>query len=842
MTTNPAPAVERAISDREVRRGLRLNIISGCMGMSWAAIVTNMPFTMLLEELGANGMLQGLCFTILQLTLVVQIPGALLMETLPRRKIAWGVIAIVHRLIWLIPAYIAWLHPSPPIGAHIVVAAAAISMAIGNFVSSAWQSWMADLIPEQSRGRFWSNRQAWTMSAFLLAIAGSGLLLDFFHVKNTPGSLTGFTLLFGAAALLGTLDIVTHLYVPEPPVRRELRPLPLLERLIGPLQHPNFRRLAIAMGLWSFACSLAGSFPQLYARRVLNASFTEISCWNMAISLGTIAAGIGFGHVMDRIGARALGAVMLVVAPATGLSWFLVTNTPLTLHLPLMGELHTTWGMVLITVVGFFSAGAYSCVGLAHMSLLAATAPERGRTLAMAIQWTLIGLIGAGGSIVGGYVMDLFPPEGAALTLLHGTRFHFVHALIILHLLVIWFFVLPIFARIRVPRENTSVMEAFERIVLVNPLRFALGIYHARVMASPVTRRRRTEAVAATGESGAELFTSDLAARLSDPSADVREAAAQSLGRIGTRDARAALTRALAEESGTGLAVHLLRALRRCGDQESTATILPRLHDENIEVAREAARTLGVLADPAAIPPLLNLLQTTHHEPVAMAAAEALGHYNDTAAVYEIIPRMRTATTPMARRSFAMAAGDLLGQPDGFYRILTEEDLSHSAGIAPLLERMRTRLQAEAATTGTDHVPQALAELQQLTLQYDARNLLAAAATTYRLARLLGATRHHLPEPPDLNTLLTAAQKTDPRFAAGLWYLTTLNDAFERPQARVALTAARECIELQLAIYILASWAGCIPQGPGNVWSVLLLRTWQQLWSTSRLGRLFRRG
>ncbi len=837
MISSSVTSPEPAISDRDVRRGLRLNVIAGCLGMSWVAVVMNMPFTMLLEELGANGMLQGLCATIIQLTLVVQIPGALFLESLPRRKVAWGIIAILHRLLWFIPAYIAWRHPSPPIGAHIVVAAAAASMAIGNFVASAWQSWMADLVPEQTRGRFWSNRQAWTMSAFLLAIAISGVVLDAFKAEGTSGPLSGFALLFSVATVFGVLDIVTHMYVPEPPVRRETRAIPLMERLIAPLQHPNFRRLAIAMGLWVFSCSLVGSFGQLYARRVLHASFTELSGWNIAASLGTIVAGLAFGHLMDRIGARTFGSVMLLLAPCFGIFWFLLTDTPLAFHLPLVGDLHTTWGIALMTLVSFFSAGAYSSVGLAHMSLLAATAPERGRTLAMAIQWTLIGVIGAGGAIVGGYVMDLFPKEGLDLTLLRGTRFHFIHALVILHALVTWLLVLPIFIRIHVKRESLSVLEAFERIVLVNPLRFASGVYHARVMASAVTRRRRTQAVEATGESGAELFAADLATRLADPSADVREAAAQSLGRIGTADAIAALIKALQEDGSTELAVHLLRALRQCGNQSATAAILPRLQDENIEVAREAARTLGVIGDQTAVPPLLELLHKTRHESIAMAAAEALGHRNDLSAVYEILPRMRTTTNPMARRAFAMAAGDLLGAPDGFYCILTEEDQSHGAGITPLIDRLRANLQPSQP----DGTSQALEALQALDRQYEARDIRGAAASAYRLATLLGTSRHHLPDQRDVHALLAAAQQADPRFAAGLWYLAVLDGAFARTGTSASLTAAREWIEIQLAVYILASWAGCIPQSTGNVWNVMRLHTWQQLWRKSRIGRLFGR-
>ena len=109
MSSTIATSVSPQLTDREVRSGLRLNIVAGCLGLTWIAIALNMPYTMLLDALGANGVLQGLSSTIIQLTLAVQIPGALFLESLRRRKIAWGIIAIVHRMIWFIPAYLAWL-------------------------------------------------------------------------------------------------------------------------------------------------------------------------------------------------------------------------------------------------------------------------------------------------------------------------------------------------------------------------------------------------------------------------------------------------------------------------------------------------------------------------------------------------------------------------------------------------------------------------------------------------------------------------------------------------------------------------------------------------------------
>jgi len=792
------------LSDRLVRRGLRMNIMAGCLGTMWGAVALNMPYTMLLDALGANGVLQGLSSTLIQLMLVAQIPGAIFVESLRRRKPAWGALAIVHRVIWFIPACVAWVHPHPPIGAHIVVAISAISMCFGNLPAAAWHSWMADLIPESSRGRFWSTRQMWVMVCFLVTMAGAGCVLDLIKPATPDGPLRGFALVFMLTAILGVADIVIHLGVPEPPPKRTPREHSLITRLIAPLHYPNFRRLGIAIGVWTFSCTLVGAFGQLYAKHVLHASYRELSAWSIASAIGTILASLGLGYLIDRLGARAVGAVMVVLAPAVGgLAWFLVTDTPLHLTLPLIGAVQTSWGVAVITVSSFLCAGLYSGVGLAHLSLLAVTAPERGRTLAMAVQWTMVGLISAGGPMLGGFIMDSFPKDGLSFCLLRNTHFHFIHALIILQVSIAWFIVLPILLRVRVAHERLTMIEAFNRIVLVNPLRFASGIYHARIMASPVTHARRARAVEAAGDVHAEVAIADLTARLADPSSDVREAAAQSLGRIGTSEAIDALVRTL-QEPGGDLAVPVLRALYVCADRRATAAVLARLRDENIEAVREAARTLGAVGDPAAAPALSDLLHTTRNDAIALAASEALGRLGDVTAVYEILPRMRQAANPLMRRALAASIGDLLGEPDGFYRILTEEEHSHGAGITPLIKRLAADLRRRATPDQRAKTDAAVAALDR---HYEARDLRPCVTAAYQLTGMLARRRHGVVDTGNARLFLAELNERDARFAVGAWYLAVLNGAFQRPDASLALGAVRELEEVQLAIYILGSWS-----------------------------------
>jgi MFS family permease len=802
-------------TDRQVRRGLRLNVVAGSFGMAWVAVALNVPFVMLLDALGASGVVLGVSATVRQIAILTQIPSSLVFETLRRRKWVWGALACVHRLLWLVPAWLAWTMPQSPVAVNLILAAVIVSTVIENLAVPAWFSWMADLVPEDLRGRFWSGRQAALTTAFLVAIGLAGLALDAFPPDGS-GPLAGFALVFAVGAVFGVADIVIHLGVPEPPAKVAFRDQSWIERILAPLQYPSFRNLALAMGAWMFACAMSGTFSAVYLKRVFGVSYSGLSAITICASIGTVAASIAAGYLIDRIGARAFAVVLMLVAPLFGACWFFVTATPAVFHLPWIGEIRTSQATLLIGAVSLFSGGVYATVGLCHLNLLGALAPERGRTLAMAVHWTLIGLVGAAGPIVGGYVVDWMTAYPSRLRLFGGTRLDFMQVLVVLHAAVIWVAALPLMLRVRAQREPLTVTEAFERVLMVNPLRFASGVYHARVLASPSRRARRRAAAEAIGAAGTEIALADLTARLDDPVSDVREAAVRALGRIGTPEAVAALRRRLDDPSGD-LAVAAVRALRDAPpDSALVPALLAFLGRGDGELVRETARTLGALGDARAVPPLVELLHRTRHDALAAVAAEALGRLGDISAVYVILPRLRTATGTFLRRALAVACGDLLGTPDGFYRLLTREDASHGSGIAEPLRAAHRTLRRAARRNGGEAWQAARGLLHELDALYERRAIRECAACAFRLALTVARGRHGADCNGQIVPFLTALDTRDPRFTVGVWFLAILDGAFARSDGSASLAPAQDLLEIQLAVYVVSSWAREV-EHPGPV-------------------------
>ncbi len=800
-----------SIPERVVRQSLRLNIWAGSIGMAFFA-ACNIPYTMLLDSFGASGTMQGIAGVIGQLAVTAQIPGAFIIEMLRRRKGFWAVPTIMHRMLWFVPAGVAcFMSFKDDRALNLILMAVAVSSVMANFAAAAWQSWMADLVPQPMRARFWSERQVAVSGVLLVGTIVWGVLLDkFTAVGHTR---MGFTLVFALAATGGVTDILIHLRVVEPAPHRVPLSRGMLasiwERLTGPLLHPGFRKLALGMGAWTFACTVVGPFINLYLKKMYGVSYSSLSLIVAVASLSTVIYCTGFGYLIDRLSARTVGGICMTLAPVFNLVWLFVNGSVWHVNLPYFGVVAVQQCVALVVGCSLFNAGFFGCVGLAHLNLLANVVPQRGRTVAMAVQFAIIGAFGALGSFTGGRLVDTIKgiaPDGFALNLPGGVPLDYVHVLLVIQALVIWFVALPLFLSVRLPTDKTKFRDALDRIVLVNPFRFATGIYNARILSLPASRKSHFKAVEAVGNNATEIALSDLIEKTRDPSIDIREAATQSLGKIGNTEAINALA-ALATQPESDIAVSALRAMRTCAGSDIAPVLIPLLSHLNIEIVREAARTLGVTRNPAVLDPLSNLLHSTRQASVAVAAAEALSLLGDSSAIYAIIPRMRNTPNDVFHRTYAVTAADLLGERDMFYKILSMDDHAHGAGLSLLLKRMRANLEKADALKDSPMREHIFVLIHNIDLHYEARELRLCAKNIFALAGAFAALRYNVHFQNDVYTFLSALEKRDPLFAAGAWYTAVLDGAFQRSDTSNSLAVIRTTTEALLGAFVLTSWS-----------------------------------
>ena len=457
------------ISERDVRFGLRLNIFAASIGIFWFATINGLPLIMMLEALGATGVMIGMISMLTQAAMLIQIPAALIADRLTYRKPFWMSTTFTARLIWIIPAALMLFSDfSPLLIAVATLVTVGVSALLAQSSSPCWWSWTADLLPDEMRSRFWSIRQGTCMAGTLLAFGICGWFLDRFP----GGSHTGFGVILLVCACAGMIEVSFYRYVAEPAAVPVPKGIPLKTRLITPLRNRNFRNFTFVLATWLFGVGLVGPFALVYLRQEFNTPYTDLAVTQIATQLGSIVAAFGSVGLIRRFGIRNFGIVMTALAPLTSIAWFFISSAPVA-----AGGLHIPHYLLLITINSLFTGSVFASLGVYQVNMLTAIVPQGGRTTAMAMHWSIAGLFSALAPVAAGAVKDFFAAQPLSFSLSTGEKFSFYHILLILHAALIWLIALPLACRVERVAADPSLTRTLARIFVINPLRMTREIY-----------------------------------------------------------------------------------------------------------------------------------------------------------------------------------------------------------------------------------------------------------------------------------------------------------------------------------------------------------------------------
>ncbi|MEN7973023.1 MAG: MFS transporter [Verrucomicrobiota bacterium] len=428
-------------------------------------IVQNGPVPLLLEKLGAGGIMIGLTATLFQLGMLAQIPAAFFTECLTSRKLFWAVSTIAARVLLAIPGLCLLLFPGHQVlNIWLTVSAIGLSSLLAQTSVPAWYSWMADLVPDSMRTTFWSRRQGIVLAAAAASVALTGWFLDLFPATALAGF--GWLLLF--ASIMGVLDIVIHWHVVEPPPVPPNRTLSVGKRILQPLKSRDFRYFTFAMCIWYFAVGTFAPFLNVYLKTTFGVSYSHLSTIQLTVMFSSVVSSFIGGRLINRMGLRPYGLAMVVAAPVFAIAWFFLDGGA-TGMLPVIGPVPQP--IMMLCINSLIGSGVYAAVGMLQLNLLSTLAPREGRTMAMAVHWSLIGLISAIGPIVGGWIKDYYTANPIELYLYGGTQFSYFHILIVMHGLLTWCIMLPLLFRIHKEDGDWPLEQAVIDIFIFTPMR-----------------------------------------------------------------------------------------------------------------------------------------------------------------------------------------------------------------------------------------------------------------------------------------------------------------------------------------------------------------------------------
>ena len=656
-TTNNGTPIDTSgqpITPARLRRAIVLNTACGAMGTMWftaCAPQTVLPI-FFKNYMGASNEQVGYLVATMQVVVPCYLVGVFIYGRLKKRKTFWASAHMVHRLLTFVLAGVAlWAAAggNKQAGVWIMLGASLGSAMLMTASAAGWWSWMADLVPENVRGTFFSKRATVINILNMLWFFGIMGALDYVSEAN---AMYVFAAVFAVGTVLGVMDIVLHATLPEPKRLPEEMRVGWRE-FVEPLGNRNFLLFSSAIGAYAFGLFVFIPFvgPTLTAD-VAKGGFGAPKIWlsislavNQAIWFFTVTA---WGKIMDRFG-RKPAVILGAMFPALWILYVFMTPT------------NYAYVLIATTVLAsLISPGYWYGAGQWMLTLT----PVKNRTTYIAWHSVIVGLLAAAGAVMGGWLMEGLKDFHAQVWGLHLINFHIL-AIVAIVLCVpgVW-----LLGRTREGKEK-PVGFVFSALATPAILRTFMNMGVIEGAADSV---RTARAIRTTDGISGRLVVSDILRRLDDPDPEVREEAARALGRIGATEAVETLVRRLRDPSST-IRPLIARSLGQLGDPRAVPALVECLSDKSEELQDACARALGAIGGQEPVRQLLRLLEGKYPERVLVSSAEAVSKHGILEAAWEILPRMHATANPILRSQLAIAMGNLLGRPGEFYQVLTSE-------------------------------------------------------------------------------------------------------------------------------------------------------------------------
>jgi MFS family permease len=311
-----------------LRRSLQVVTLGWLFGSVWATTIGGSPTTVFVKGLGGTPLQFGLLAALPFIASLLSLPASLLIERTGRRKAIFLAGLYFQRLLWfplaLVPLWIVSRHGLDAAPAALwVFLALTLVMHGGQAVGGpAWVSWMADVVPDRLRGKYFSRRRQWGIVSAIPTALFVGWLLDTRAVTHDPmTTLRWCAIVFMCAAVFGVVDIAFFTILPAAP-KEPRRGAGLLKAMAEPLRNRQFLWFAGFVATLTFAVSFMQQFVTLYlldrTRVGVSNATTQLMVLvvPMAAQLFVLPA---WGNAVDRMGKKpvlALAAAGLVPVAA----------------------------------------------------------------------------------------------------------------------------------------------------------------------------------------------------------------------------------------------------------------------------------------------------------------------------------------------------------------------------------------------------------------------------------------------------------------------------------------------------------------------------------------------
>jgi HEAT repeat protein/MFS family permease len=672
-----------ALTPGQIERGMRLSIYDGVTAQAFYSLAwpTSVFFTGLALVAGANNFEIGLLAALTPLLSGLYLLAAHVLERVGRRKTYYLISAGIHRAVFfgLLLLPLLGNHLPPNLRVALLFAVVLFSVIFGNFQTTGWMSWMADLIPEDKRGAFFGKRN---MLCGAVWMAMSWFVGKFLDSHNTT---LGYSLVFSAATVLALCALFFVARQPEPPLVLSEKRIPFRTLWKTAWGLPDFRNFLLFQLAWGFTTNLAGPFYNVYMLQSLHFDLARITLWGIVGGvIGTITMPY-WGLLGDRAGNRPTLLFCLIGSCSTAFLWLFVTPD------------NMSWMMVLIFVLGgFFDTG----IGLIAFNMILGVLPEKNKPSYLAIYETVVGTLVGVAPALGGFLAQNLPHVTLPIITLDSVLMVIAISTVLRLIPLIFITKLP-------TRRGQDFGFMMREFVLINPFKLFPNLTFVKK-----SEDKKVAAIDSLSQMKSKAALPDLIRSMHDLSPRVRQRAVQALGEIGDRQALSALKGAL-DDPLEDIQGEAILALGKLGDPSVATVLLKKLESTDPHLQRCAATALGDLKDSAAAPPLIALMQSTQRTSVMLACADALGRLGQYSVVEPLLEITRKIENRTVKHSVVASIGTLVDEKGELYQALSQPEQYSTSAAEEILSLKTVKLAKFSHTTLRKNLTNAMQAYQK---------------------------------------------------------------------------------------------------------------------------------
>lgn len=301
------------IVQKKIKKSLSLSIREG--GASAAASNLSLSyFSAAALAMSATSAQIGILYSIANfLPSIVQLKSADLIRRFSRKGIV--ISSIIGKILIVLPliliGYLHWV--GVPYMIWGFIALVGLHYIFTAIARPAWFSWMGNLVPEEKRGSYFSQRNRIVGIFGVISMIGGAIILDWMkRMGNFYGdvlglSLMGFGILFFASAIIRfySWGAIKKTYEPKLKLRKK-DSFSLLDFLKSCPNTP-FGKFSIFAGVFSFVVGISAPYWTVYMLRDLGFSYI----WFMAVNVSVIIFQLIFLPLLGKFGDR-FGNIRLI--------------------------------------------------------------------------------------------------------------------------------------------------------------------------------------------------------------------------------------------------------------------------------------------------------------------------------------------------------------------------------------------------------------------------------------------------------------------------------------------------------------------------------------------------